>query len=183
MINRIAVFCGSSFGSRPSFRIAAYELGALLSDKGFGLVFGGSGTGLMGALADGVAENQGEAIGVLPKFLKEKEVPRRRLAEMIVVEDMHGRKAKMSSLADGFIVLPGGLGTLEEFFEVLTWAQLGLHEKQIVLLNIDGFYDPLILLLRNLEDFGFVRSGYKPALIICESVSSAVKEFEKLRNR
>ena len=183
MINRIAVFCGSSFGSMPGFRIAAYELGSLLNRKGFGLVYGGAATGLMGALADGATENKGKAIGVLPKFLKEKEVAHRRLTELIMVEDMHERKAKMNELADGFIVLPGGLGTLEEFFEMLTWSQLELHQKQIVLLNIDGFYDPLLALLRNLEDHGFVKPGYKPVLKVCDTVIAAVMEFEKVRDR
>lgn len=182
MINRIAVFCGSSFGSMPSFRIAAYELGSLLTEKGFGLVYGGAATGLMGALADGATENYGVAIGVLPKFLKDKEVAHRRLTELIMVEDMHERKAKMTSLADGFVVLPGGLGTLEEFFEMLTWFQLGLHHKQIIVLNIDGFYNPLLVLLQNLEDMGFLRPGYKTRLLVCDSVSVAVNEFERLRN-
>jgi uncharacterized protein (TIGR00730 family) len=183
MINRIAVFCGSSFGSMPSFRIAAYELGSLLSKKGFGLVYGGAATGLMGALADGATENHGEAIGVLPKFLKEKEVAHRRLTELIMVEDMHERKAKTSSLADGFIVLPGGLGTLEELFEIMTWFQLGLHHKQIIILNIAGFYNPLFALLQNLEDMGFLRPEYKTRLLVCDSVNVAVAAFEGWRNK
>lgn len=182
MINRIAVFCGSSFGSVPGFRIAAYELGSLLNRKGFELVYGGSATGLMGALADGATENHGKAIGVLPKFLKEKEVAHRRLTELIMVEDMHKRKAKMNELADGFIVLPGGLGTLEELFEMLTWSQLGLHQKRIILLNIDGFYDPLLALLRNLEDMGFLKPAYKTRFLVYTSVKEAVTVFERLRN-
>jgi uncharacterized protein (TIGR00730 family) len=118
----------------------------------------------------------------LPRFLKEKEVAHKRLTELIMVENMHERKAKMNSLANGFIVLPGGLGTLEELFEMLTWSQLGLHEKQIIVLNIDSFYSPLLALLQNLEDMGFLRPGYKTRILVCDSVSTAVTEFERLRN-
>lgn len=183
MINRIAVFCGSSFGSKPIFKEAAYELGSLLGQKEFGLVYGGAATGLMGTLADGMIDNGGEVIGILPRFLQEKEVAHCRLTELIMVEDMHERKAKINSLANGFIALPGGLGTLEELFEMLTWSQLGLHQKQIIVLNIDGFYNPLLSLLQNLENFGFVKTGYRPALKVFDTVSDAVKEFEKLRNQ
>jgi len=182
MLNRIAVFCGSGFGSKSIFREAAYELGSLLSQKGFGLVYGGSATGLMGALADGVIKSGGEVIGVLPRFLKEKEVAHSGLSELIMVEDMHERKAKMNFLANGFMALPGGLGTLEELFEMLTWSQLGLHEKQIIILNIDGFYNALLALLQNLEDMGFLKSGYKTRFLVYDSVSAAVTEFERLRN-
>jgi len=182
MLNKIAVFCGSGFGSKSIFREAAYELGSLLSQKDFGLVYGGSSTGLMGTLADGVIDNRGEVIGVLPRFLKEKEVAHSGLSELIMVEDMHERKAKMNFLADGFIVLPGGLGTLEELFEMLTWSQLELHQKQIIILNIDGFYNPLLALLQNLEDMGFLTLGYKTRLLVCDSVNVAVAAFEGLKN-
>lgn len=182
MINRIAVFCGSGFGSKPTFREAAYELGSLLSQKEFGLVYGGSATGLMGALAEGVIDNGGEVIGVLPRFLKEREVAHSGLSELIMVEDMHERKAKMNSLADGFITLPGGLGTLEELFEILTWSQLGLHHKQIIVLNIGGYYNPLLALLQNLEEMGFLSARYKSRFLVCDSIGVAVSEFERLRN-
>jgi uncharacterized protein (TIGR00730 family) len=178
-MKRIAVFCGSSFGTEPIFREAAYNLGALLSQKGFSLVYGGSATGLMGVLADGALENQGQVIGVLPRFLQKKEVAHTRLTELILVDDMHQRKAKMNELADGFIVLPGGLGTLEELFEMLTWSQLGLHQKQIVILNVGGYYDLLLSLLQNLEDFGFLKSGNESAFSVCESVLACLNVFEK----
>lgn len=178
-MKRIAVFCGSGFGTEPIFKEAAYDLGALLSQKGFGLVYGGSATGLMGVLADGVLENQGEVIGVLPGFLQKKEVAHIRLIQLILVDDMHQRKAKMNKLADGFIVLPGGLGTLEELFEMLTWSQLGLHQKQIVLLNISGYYDPLLSLLQNLKDFGFLKPGNESAFLVCDSVLTCLNVFEE----
>lgn len=179
MKKKIAVFCGSGFGSKPIFKETAYALGTLLSQKGIGLVYGGSATGLMGVLADGVLENQGEVIGVLPGFLKEKEVAHAKLTKLILVDDMHQRKAKMNELADGFIVLPGGLGTLEEFFEILTWSQLGLHKKRIVLFNVEGYYDPLLALLQNLEDFGFFKSRNKLAFLVCDSVADCLNAFDK----
>jgi uncharacterized protein (TIGR00730 family) len=179
IMKSIAVFCGSGFGTEPIFRETAYNLGALLSQKGFSLVYGGSATGLMGVLADGALENQGEVIGVLPRFLQKKEVAHTRLTQLILVDDMHQRKAKMNKLADGFIVLPGGLGTLEELFEMLTWSQLGLHQKQIVLLNIGGYYDPLLSMLQNLEHFGFLKSGNQSAFLVCDSVLACLNVFEK----
>lgn len=179
MKKKIAVFCGSSIGTEAIFKETAHALGALLSKKGLGLVYGGSSTGLMGVLADGVLENGGEVIGVLPRFLEEKEVAHTKLTKLILVDDMHQRKAKMNELADGFIVLPGGLGTLEELFEILTWSQLGLHKKRIILLNIGGYYDPLLTLLQNLEDFGFFKSRNKLAFFVCDSEVNCLNVFDK----
>lgn len=179
MKKKITVFCGSSFGTEVIFKETAHSLGALLSQKGYGLVYGGSATGLMGVLADGVLKNRGEVIGVLPRFLEEKEVAHAKLTKLILVDDMHQRKAKMNELADGFIILPGGLGTLEELFEILTWSQLGLHQKRIVLLNIGGYYDPLLTLLQNLEDFGFLKSRNQLAFFVCDSVVTCLNVFDK----
>lgn len=179
MKKNIAVFCGSNLGTEQIFKESAYDLGKLLSEKGYSLIYGGSSTGLMGILADGVIENQGEVIGVLPRFLQEKEVAHTKLTQLILVDDMHQRKAKMNELADGFIVLPGGLGTLEELFEMLTWSQLGLHQKRIVLLNINSYYDSLLSLLQNLEDYGFLKSSYKLKFMVCDSVLACLDVFEK----
>ena len=179
MKKRIAVFCGSGFGNEPIFSDIARDLGRLLSQRDFGLIYGGSSTGLMGVLADEVLENNGEVIGVLPKFLQEKEVAHEKLTALILVDDMHQRKVKMNLLADGFIVLPGGLGTLEELFEMLTWYQLGLHKKKIVLLNMNNFYDPLLVLLENLENFDFLKTPKESILVICDSVEECVDAFLK----
>lgn len=157
MKKRVSVFCGSGFGTKNRFKETAYTLGRSLAEHGLGLVYGGSCTGLMGALADGAIDNKGEAIGVLPGFLSDREVAHLRLSQLILVEDMHQRKAKMHELASAFIILPGGLGTLEECLEVLTWSQLGLHHKPVVLLNIDNFYDPLLMLVEHIADHGFIK--------------------------
>ncbi|MTH17628.1 TIGR00730 family Rossman fold protein [Flavobacterium sp. LC2016-01] len=177
MKKRIAVFCGSGFGNEFIFKETACSLGKLLSQKDFGLVYGGSSTGLMGAVADGVLENNGEVIGVLPQFLQKKEVAHQNLTELILVDDMHQRKAKMNLLADGFIVLPGGLGTLEELFEMLTWFQLGLHQKKIVLLNIKNFYAPLLIMIENLENFDFLKSKKESMFFVCDSVEACMDIF------
>lgn len=157
-MKRICVFCGSSFGMRPEYEAHARFLGRELAGRGIGLVYGGGRVGLMGAVADAVLEAGGEVIGVIPEFLMRKEVGHNHLTELIVVESMHARKAKMSELAEAFIALPGGFGTFEEFFEVLTWAQLGMHSKPIGLLDTDGFYGPLTLFLRHTALQGFIRN-------------------------
>jgi uncharacterized protein (TIGR00730 family) len=143
-MRRICVFCGSSLGARPAYREAAVEVGALLARRGLGLVYGGGNIGLMGALADATLEAGGEAIGVIPQALVAKEVAHRGLTELRVVETMHERKALMASLADAFLALPGGYGTLEEFIEAVTWSQLGIHRKPCGLLNVEGYFDPLL---------------------------------------
>jgi len=144
---RICVFCGSSSGSRPAYTEAARRLGRLLAERGIGLVYGGSHLGLMGTVADAVLAAGGAVTGVIPRMLVEKEAAHRQLADLRVVGSMHERKALMAELADGFIAMPGGFGTLEEFCEMLTWAQLGVHRKPCGLLNVEGFYDPLLALL------------------------------------
>lgn len=178
MINRIAVFCGSGFGSKKIFTDRAYELGRLLAQNHFGLVYGGSGTGLMGVVANGVIENKGEAIGVLPHFLKDREVAHPNLSQLILVADMHQRKAKMNELADAFVVLPGGLGTLEECFEILTWSQLGLHNKPVILLNLDGFYNPLLLLIENLNNHGFIKYHDIPFFYVFDNIKEAIARIK-----
>ena len=145
-VERICVFCGASPGARPEYREATAELARLLVKEGIGVVYGGGGVGLMGALADAVIAEGGEVIGVIPRALVDREIAHRDVIDMRVVGSMHERKALMAELADAFIALPGGLGTLEELFEVCTWAQLGLHRKPCALLNVAGYYD-------GIEDF------------------------------
>ena len=147
-MKRISVFCGSSFGTDKVFEEHAYLLGKTLAAKNIGVVYGGANVGLMGAVANGALQNGGEVIGVLPHFLQTKEIAHTSLTELILVETMHERKTKMDGLCDGVIALPGGFGTLEEFFEMLTWAQLGLHKKPIAILNVNGFYNALLEMMQ-----------------------------------
>ena len=176
-MNRLAVFCGSKDGAHPVFREEAGTLGQALAARGIGLVYGGSRVGTMGAVADATLAAQGQAIGVLPHFLQEKELAHPGLTELHLVHSMHERKAKMSELADGFIILPGGPGTMEEFFEVFTWAQLGLHEKPCGVLNIDGYYDPLIALFDTMERQGFLIPEHRAMLIVESDPDRLLERF------
>ena len=146
-MKRVCIFCGSNTGSRPAYAEAAKRMGAALARRGIGLVYGGGGVGLMGVLADAVMAARGEAIGVIPEALVAKELAHQGVTKLHIVGSMHERKALMAQLADAFIALPGGFGTLEEFCEVVTWAQLGLHEKPCGVLNVEGFYDLLLTFL------------------------------------
>lgn len=166
----ITVFCGSSFGTDDIFKEKATQLGQTLAQQNIQLIYGGANVGLMGAVADGVLNEGGKAIGVLPHFLQSKEISHKNLTELILVETMHERKTKMNDLCDGVIVLPGGYGTLEEFFEMITWAQLGLHKKPIGILNIDGFYDDLIKLVQTMVDKGFLKQVNSDMLLISDSI-------------
>ncbi|HKL02621.1 MAG TPA: TIGR00730 family Rossman fold protein [Cryomorphaceae bacterium] len=157
----IAVFCGSSAGRLPKYAERAAQVGAFLAKNGCRVVYGGSHLGLMGAVAEGVLTNGGEVIGVLPKFMSSREIAHPELTELIMVESMHERKLKMHDLSDGVIALPGGFGTFEELFEMLTWAQLGLHTKPIGLLNLDGFYDHLIKMMDHMNTEGFLRPDFR----------------------
>ncbi len=141
MIKSICVYCGANFNGDAHLKLVVEELASLMAKNNIKLVFGGGSVGVMGLIADAVLKNGGEAIGVIPQFLMDKEVGYKGLTEMIVTENMHQRKQKMADIADAFLILPGGFGTLEEFFEVLTWLQLGLHQKPIGVLNVNGFYD------------------------------------------
>ena len=143
----ICVYCGSNFNGDPVLRNAIAALATILVAEKITLIYGGGSVGVMGVIADDVLDKKGEVIGVIPQFLMDKEVGHKGLTEMIITENMHQRKQKMADLSDGFIILPGGFGTLEEFFEVLTWLQLGLHAKPIGVLNVNGFYDPLFMQL------------------------------------
>ncbi|KOP30312.1 lysine decarboxylase [Exiguobacterium sp. BMC-KP] len=176
-MNRLAVFCGSKDGAGPLFREAAGKLGQALAARGIGLVYGGSRVGTMGAVADATLATKGQAIGVLPHFLQEKELAHPGLTELHLVHSMHERKAKMSELSDGFIILPGGPGTMEEFFEVFTWAQLGLHEKPCGVLNIDGYYDALIALFDTMEQQGFLIPEHRSMLIVESDAERLLERF------
>jgi uncharacterized protein (TIGR00730 family) len=156
---RICIFCGSSLGNRPVYRAAAERMGRLLVDRGLELVYGGGNIGLMGVIADTVLGRGGKVIGVIPESLMAKEVGHRGLTELRVVSSMHERKAVMSDLSDGFIALPGGFGTLEEFSEVVTWSQLGLQSKPCALLNVERYYDPLLELFDHAVREGFLNTA------------------------
>lgn len=158
-IRTICVYCGSNPGLNPVYAEAARTLGRLMAESGIGLVYGGGGLGLMGEVARTVLAHGGRVTGIIPEFLSEKERMLLDATEMIVVEDMHDRKQLMFDRSDAFVALPGGIGTLEELVEQLTWAQLGRHSKPIVLLNVEGFWSPLIGLLAHLRREGFIRDG------------------------
>jgi uncharacterized protein (TIGR00730 family) len=155
-INAVCVYCGSSPGSDPAFVKTAREFGKILAENDVRLVYGGGSIGLMGALAGAVIEHGGAATGIIPEFLTAKERPRRVAQEQIVTHDMHERKRTMFDRADAFVALPGGLGTLEELVEQMTWAQLGRHKKPILVANINGFWDPLLALIDHMRTLGLV---------------------------
>ncbi|MBD9483935.1 TIGR00730 family Rossman fold protein [Pseudomonas sp. PDM14] len=167
---RLCVFCGSSSGRQAVYGEAASQLGRALANAGIGLVYGGASVGLMGAVANAALQAQGEVIGVIPRSLWEKEVAHTALDDLRIVDSMHQRKALMAELSDGFIALPGGVGTLEELFEVWTWAQLGYHHKPCALLNTDGYYDRLIGFLDHLVEEGFVKPVYRDMLIVEDTI-------------
>ena len=165
-MRRVCVFCGSSMGFDPAYAEHATALGALLAERGIGLVYGGASVGTMGAVADGALAAGGEVIGVIPEHLSSVEIAHAGLTELHVVADMHERKAKMAALSEGFLALPGGAGTLEELFEVWTWAQLGLHAKPIGLVDIAGYYGPLREFVDHMVAEGFLRAAHRDLLAI-----------------
>jgi len=177
-MKRITVFCGSSPGTESIYEEQAYALGKTLAQRHIGLVYGGAKVGLMGAVANGVMENNGEAIGVLPHFLSSKEIAHEHLSELILVETMHERKTKMHELCDGVITLPGGFGTMEELFEMLTWAQLGLHQKPIGILNVNGFYDELIALIQTMVDNGFLKPVNQQMLLVDATIDGLLEKMQ-----
>jgi hypothetical protein len=167
VLSSLCVFCGSSPGAAPEYAEAARDLGRLLAEENIALIYGGASVGLMGALADAVLGRGGRVVGVIPGFMARKEIAHPGLSELVVVDSMHERKAKMGALADGFVALPGGMGTLEEFCEVVTWAQLGLHRKPCGLLNSANYYEPLIAFLDAMAAEGFVRDQHR-GLVLAE---------------
>jgi uncharacterized protein (TIGR00730 family) len=176
-MKRICVFCGSSTGKDPVHLGAARAMGRTLAGRGLGLVYGGGGTGLMGALADAALEAGGEVVGVIPRALQLRELAHPGLTALHVVGSMHERKARMEALADGFVALPGGLGTLEELAEILTWAQLGLHAKPCGLLDVAGYYRPLVGFFDRAEAEGFVRAEHRALLAVEQEPAALLDRF------
>jgi len=164
-LKRVCVFCGSSAGVRPVYAEAARSVGRLLAERGIGVVYGGGNVGLMGEVADAVLAAGGRVTGVIPRALMEREVGHRGLTELHIVGSMHERKALMVDLADGFVALPGGFGTLDELCEALTWSQLGIHTKPCAVLNVDGYFDALLALFDHATREGFVRDAHR-ALVL-----------------
>ncbi len=169
-MKRVTVFCGSNIGARPEYLRAARELGRVLVNRKIGLVYGGSGIGMMRELASAVLEAGGDVVGVIPRLLVDREVAYRTLPDLRVVDSMHERKAVMADLGDAFIAMPGGLGTLDEFFEIVSWAQLGMHQKPCGLLNVCGYYDRLIGFLDHAVEQQFIKPEYRLMIQVDETV-------------
>jgi uncharacterized protein (TIGR00730 family) len=173
-VERVCVFCGASPGARPEYAAAARELANLLTAEGIGVVYGGGGVGLMGELADAVIAAGGDLTGVIPRALVDREVAHRNVMDMRVVDSMHERKGLMAELSDAFVALPGGIGTLEELFEVYTWAQLGLHSKPCALLNVEGYYDGVAEFLAHAVAERFLREEARDLLMVDTDPSALV---------
>jgi uncharacterized protein (TIGR00730 family) len=177
-MKRICVYCGSSPGARPAYRDAAVGLGQLLAERGIGVVYGGGHVGLMGAVADAAMAAGGEVIGVIPEALQAREIGHRDISELRVVGSMHERKLLMSDLADAFIALPGGVGTMEELVEIFTWLQLGLHRKPVALLDVDGYWEHLLALLDHAVDERFVKPDHRAMLLVDSDPAALLARFE-----
>lgn len=178
-MKKVCVFCGSSPGARPEYARAAEQLGRVLVEREIGLVYGGASVGLMGKVAETVLSGGGDVIGVIPSGLVKMEVAYEGLPDLRVVDSMHERKAMMADLADGFIAMPGGLGTIEEIFEVLTWAQLGIHEKPCGFLNIYRYYDHLITFLEGAVGEQFIRADHRTMVLVDEKPKRLLDQFDR----
>jgi len=163
---RICIFCGSAAGTRPGYRAAAEAMGRAVAGRGAGLVYGGGHVGLMGAAADGALAAGGEVIGVIPRTLMDRELGHRGVTSLRIVETMHDRKALMADLSDAFIALPGGIGTLEELFEAWTWAGLGIHRKPVALLDVAGYWEPLVTMVDHMVNEGFLAPHLRASLVV-----------------
>ena len=177
-LKQVVVFCASSPGHESIFMESARMVGEALVSRGINLVYGGGRVGLMGAIADSVMANDGEVYGVIPKFLNSKEIGHRDITQLLEVDTMHERKAKMNLLCDGVIALPGGFGTMEELFEMLTWGQLGLHQKPMGLLNVDGFYDHLILFIEHMVKSGLLKKENQDMLLFANDIHELIDKME-----
>ncbi|MCV6546100.1 MAG: TIGR00730 family Rossman fold protein [Cohaesibacter sp.] len=174
----ICIFCGSNWGNREDYKDAAIAISSEIARRGYTLVYGGAGVGLMGACADAALAQGGKVIGILPEALKEKEVDHKGLSELHLVSSMHERKAMMEDLSDGFISIPGGAGTMDEMFEIWTWGMLGWHDKPSALMNVAGYYDDLIKFLDKTAQEGFVRKAHRDMLIIGEEAGAILDQME-----
>ena len=174
----ICVYCGSNPGRKPAYVTAARRVGQVLAKRGLNVVYGGGQVGLMGEVADAALEAGGRVIGVIPEFLALKEIAHMELSELHVVQSMHARKAKMVQLSQGFIALPGGIGTMEELFEIWTWGQLGQHRHPVGLMNVDGYYDDLVSFLDKMTDQGFLAPEHRNALKVSDRAEDLLKQFE-----
>ncbi|MGH2892610.1 MAG: TIGR00730 family Rossman fold protein [Solirubrobacteraceae bacterium] len=181
-MKRVLVFCGSSPGARVEYAAAAGELGRLLSKRGLGVVYGGASVGLMGAVADGALAAGGEVIGVIPRQLVEHEIAHPGLTELREVSTMHERKALMAELADAVIAMPGGTGTLDELFELFTWSQLGLHRKPIGLLDVAGYWQPLLAMLDNMVAERLLRAEHRATLLVSTDASDLLDQLAAYRH-
>ncbi|MGW8316789.1 MAG: LOG family protein [Bacteroidales bacterium] len=173
----LAVYCGSSSGNDPAYRDQAALLGRILAKRGIRIIYGGGRVGLMGILANAALEAGGEVTGVIPGFLQIKEVAHQELTEMVRVESMHERKALIERRCDGAIALPGGFGTMDEMFEMLTWGQLGLHQKPVGLLNVNRFFDPLLQMVDQMVTEGFLRTDYRTQLLTSDDIESLLDQM------
>ncbi len=176
---RICVYCGSGPGTDPAFIAAATALGAAMAKEGIGLVYGGGDMGMMGAVADAVRGNGGTVTGIIPEFLLNKERAGFNGEGLVVTRDMHERKRKMFEMADAFVAMPGGVGTLEEIVEQMTWAQLGRHKKPILLANVKGFWEPLRALLGHMESLAFIRKGMEVNLLVADKVDDIIPKLRQ----
>lgn len=182
-IRSICVYCGSASGDEPAHEAAAKTLGTAMAEKGIRLVYGGGNVGLMGTIARAVLDAGGHVTGIIPEFLKKREVMLTEAQETIVVPDMHTRKRMMYERADAFVAMPGGIGTLEELVEQLTWAQLGQHKKPILLLNTQDFWRPLLQLFAHMRNEGFIRPGFEISYLVAEKAGDVVPMLEKATAR
>ena len=176
-IKRIAVYCGSAAGVSEIYRLEAVKFARILVEQGITLVYGGASVGIMGTVADTVLREGGKAIGVIPALLEGREIAHKNLTELHRVSTMHERKSKMIELADGFVALPGGFGTLEEFAEVFTWSQIGLHQKPVGLMNINNYYDPLLSLISKMADEQFMQEKYRHMAIVETDGNALIRRF------
>lgn len=180
-MRRLCVFCGSSVGVKDAYGAAARAFGALLARRKIGLVYGGGNVGLMGVIADAVMEHGGEAIGVIPQSLADREIAHAGITQLRLVDSMHARKAMMAELSDGFVAMPGGVGTFEEFFEAVTWTQLGLHRKPCGLLNVDGFYTPLAAFIDQAVAEGFIKPVHRAAIVVDDDAERLLDTLATIR--
>lgn len=177
-MKNVVVFCGASLGNNRAYYDQAYTLGRILASNGMTVVFGGGKVGLMGAVAEGAIHHDGRVVGVIPKFLRTKEIANEEVSQLIEVENMHERKMKMHELSDAIIAMPGGWGTMEELFEMMTWAQLGLHQKPIGLLNVNSYFDTFMAFLNNMVSEGFVRPGLMDMILVSTKVEDLVQKMK-----